>query len=192
MKEKNIFYGLIILYVLVFIPYTLFKGYYEFFYYALISTIVMLLLARFFEKNLPFSVLLVIYFLILMPHMLCGIVYINGTRLYDLWIIPNHFKMDNLVHFTGIFIITIASYYLFSKYFNKKIKKYIFALFLVLVGCGIGTFVEMDEFVSILIYPPSAVGVGDYTNNAWDLVYNLFGAIAGSLFILCKKTKIKR
>ena len=52
---------------------------------------------------------------------------------------------------------------------------------IVLGGMGIGALNEIIEFAAVVIF--GQTGVGGYWNTALDLVFNLLGAIAATIFI---------
>mgnify|MGYP002628761927 CR=1 FL=1 len=126
-------------------------------------------------------------------HILGGHVYIQGIRLYDFWLIGNFFKYDNFVHLIAIFTTTIIAYSLLNPHLDKKLShnKFLLTLLLVLIASGIGAFNEILELLAVVLLG-AAEGVGNYMNNAIDLVYNLFGAIlASAIMIHYHKTNSK-
>jgi len=54
---------------------------------------------------------------------------------------------------------------------------------LVLVATGFGAFNEIIELLGVVFFQ-AADGVGTYTNNAVDLVYNTIGAILASIIVV--------
>ena len=47
----------------------------------------------------------------------------------------------------------------------------------IMVTCGVGSFIEIVEYLGVLLLPVTYVG--NYANNAQDLIGNLFGATVG-------------
>lgn len=121
-----------------------------------------------------------------------GSFYISGIRLYESWLVPNVFRYDNLVHAFGSFVFTFASCGVLESCLDKKIRnsRAALSLLLILITMGAGAFVEIMEFHSV-IFLNRAKEVGDYFNNALDLVYNLIGAALACIFINCSKKVFK-
>lgn len=55
-----------------------------------------------------------------------------------------------------------------------------------MLAIGAGALWEIVEYVAVATM--SHTGVGDYTNNAQDLVANLFGALVGTAFIAWRRS----
>ncbi len=117
-------------------------------------------------------------------HYLGGFVYLDGTRLYENYLIPGFFRYDNLVHTFGIVILTLFAYNLLRPHFLLKSRTALFhfSFLLVLVTMGVGAFSEIIELCAVL-WADAAVTVGDYFNNAFDLVWNLTGAVLACTYI---------
>jgi len=113
-------------------------------------------------------------------------VYIKGTRLYDLVLIPllgDPFfilKYDQFVHAYCYVAIGILVYFSLKKHFDSH--KTALAVFSVLAAVGIGLLNEVIEF-GMVIFADAADAVGGYYNTALDLVFNLLGAIIGVLAV---------
>jgi len=129
-----------------------------------------------------------------MSHMLGGSVYIGGTRLYDLVILPLVngggelviLKYDQLIHAYCYVAIGILVYYALKKHVSKGSKTAL-ATFAILAAVGIGLLNEVIEFAMVL-FAGAAEAVGGYYNTALDLVFNLIGAaIIGVLFVSNKQ-----
>jgi uncharacterized membrane protein YjdF len=69
----------------------------------------------------------------------------------------------------------------------------LFSLLLILIALGIGAVNEISEFAAV-VFLGAQESVGDYFNNALDLVFNLFGAIVACFFIFPyhRKREIKK
>ena len=62
--------------------------------------------------------------------------------------------------------------------------------FLVVVfTLGIGSIIEIIEFFGIIFFKAS--GVGDYTNNALDQIFNITGALTATIIIYWHEQKNK-
>ena len=112
-----------------------------------------------------------------------GLVFLNGTRLFDVWIF-DWLRYDQLIHFlNSVFLLFII---------NRLLKNYIrtsaFAKYLILglVVMGIGAVYEILE-LGCVVFLGSWKGVGDYMNNALDLFFNFLGTISGIIFLKCQK-----
>lgn len=124
-------------------------------------------------------------------HVGCGNIYLDGIRLYDLKFF-NILGMDHLVHLFGFCVATIVAYQLLRPYLKKEADKSLLVFFLVvMMGMGFGALNEVVELFSVLVLKDT--GVGDYFNNAFDLVFNMIGAIIAVMIIKfrCKYWKYK-
>ncbi|OYT32726.1 hypothetical protein DRJ22_01395 [Candidatus Woesearchaeota archaeon] len=159
----------------------LIKKNYEFLYYTSLMILLIYLIMLFQQKIYLPTILIGGLTLLGALHMLGGNVYRGKTRLYDLWLIKNILRYDNFVHLIGMITITFIIYNVFFSFFNQKIKqnKFLFFLILILISLGVGSLNEIIEFGAVLFFN-AAKGVGDYYNNAWDLVFNLIGATIAS------------
>ncbi len=100
----------------------------------------------------------------------------SSAVLYGLWLIPpDRFKYDNLVHAYGFFIATIALWQATRRFLAPGTRPTLaFAVLLLCAGMGLGATNEIIEFIATRVFPET--GVGDYANNAIDLIYNAIGA----------------
>lgn len=163
---------------------------YEFLYYiAVISGLVFIVLLYHKQIQLSTTILAGLSFVGLL-HVLGGSMYFDGVRLYDIWLFPHFFKYDNLVHFSGLFIATLVAYNLLYPHLDQKLYHHplLLSLLLVLVASGIGAINEILELGAVL-YLNAGPDVGDYLNNAFDLLFNLLGAIFACAFIMWRRTK---
>jgi hypothetical protein len=162
-----------------------FKGNYEFLYYAFVMAILITIAVLYYRKiHLHKSILIGATVLGVM-HMLGGNVYIFGTRLYDLYLIPNIFRYDNLVHAFGVFLVTFIIYSLVYPHLDKTMKHNLCLLAFIIISTstGIGAYNEIIELIAVLFLNASQA-VGDYYNNSFDLVFNLFGSVIACFFLL--------
>lgn len=67
---------------------------------------------------------------------------------------------------------------------DLKIKHHpaLFSLLLILIALGIGALNEILEFGAV-VFLDAQEAVGDYFNNAADLVFNLIGSVIAVIFI---------
>ncbi|MBW2965912.1 hypothetical protein KY342_02290 [Candidatus Woesearchaeota archaeon] len=169
----------------IFIISALIMKNYEFLIYTIIASILISIMVFYYQK------------FYLTPHILLGLIilgllhiaglylHLNGTRLYDIYLINNIFRYDNLVHSFGIFVITFIGYNLLKPHLGKHIKynKFLLSLILILIAMGIGTFNELLELGAVIFFN-AAEKIGDYLNNALDLFFNLIGSIIACFFII--------
>ncbi|MBD3252147.1 DUF2238 domain-containing protein [Candidatus Pacearchaeota archaeon] len=114
-------------------------------------------------------------------HMLGGLVYINGTRLYGVMLLP-FLRYDQFVHFYCYIFVTLIAYQILRSYSKKD--NLIVSILLIFIGMGIGSLNEIIEFIAVLILPET--GVGGYYNTMWDIVANTLGAVFAVVYINIK------
>ncbi len=189
MQEKTklkLMFWFTIVYLAIFTTLAIINKNYEFLYYQFILSAIIFVIILYHKKlHLTTHVLLGLTMLGAM-HIFGGNINILGTRLYDLWLIPpNILKYDNLVHFFGMFVTTFVVYSFVHPYLDKKINHntVLLSLILVSITMGIGAFNEILELGAV-VFLGAAERVGDYINNALDLVFNLCGSIIACLFII--------
>lgn len=111
-----------------------------------------------------------------------GVCSINGTQLYNYWFY--FIRYDQIVHAMCFAIVAFAIYDFVIPYLKPVKPKYSLTIIL-LAALGVGAIVEIVEFTAVLLASmPVGVyadNVGSYFNNAADLVYDLIGAIWGTL-----------
>ncbi len=173
------------LYLIVFAVLTLISKNYEFLYYIIIIGIFIGIIIHY-HKSFHLTPHIIISLSILgFMHFAGGIFHPFGIRLYDLYLIKNIFRYDNLIHSLGIFIATFVGYNLFKPHLSKKIKynMFLLSLVIILIAMGVGAFIEVLEFGAV-VFLGAAKQVGDYFNNALDLFFNLVGSIIACFFII--------
>lgn len=133
---------------------------------------------------------LAIIFIIL--NILGYLIYIGDIKLYDFWL-NKYFRFDNLIHFVGALTLVTYLYYYLLPHFNPKtkIQKNLFTLNIVFLILGLGAFHEIIELFGVLFFN-AADKIGDYLNNALDLLYNFLGGIFAIIVIklIDKKNKL--
>ena len=118
--------------------------------------------------------LLVIIEFGILIHFAGGLVHFGGTRLYDH--IYFGIRYDKYVHFTNAFFAAITVQEIF-RIKNLPINAFTrFAIYLVALGLGSG--IEICEYVATLTIPHN--GVGGYDDTMTDLIANSCG---GALFL---------
>jgi hypothetical protein len=120
-----------------------------------------------------------------LAHMAGGLVAIpeawptggEGHVLYNLWLVPNRLKFDQLVHAYGFGLVTIACWQGLQHAFASRgvcIRPTLGLLTLCIAGgMGFGAANEVVEFIATRVLPET--NVGGYENTGWDLVANLIG-----------------
>ncbi|MBW3011855.1 hypothetical protein KY311_01600 [Candidatus Woesearchaeota archaeon] len=178
--ELNLILAFVVLYVAFFLISAVLKGNYEFLYYGVIVSI-LIIIAKVNYENFHLSSSILFGLAILgFFHLMGGNTYPGGVRLYDhyFWI----FRYDNFVHFLGGFMMLLVSYSLLAPHFKsiKHERPFAFSMILILFTLGAGAVVEMTELLSV-IFLNAGPRVGDYFNNAFDIVFNFLGASCASI-----------
>lgn len=157
---------------------------YEFVYYAIvISTLLTTIVLHYKQLHLKAAILWGLSILGLM-HLAGGTINIYGIRLYDFWFIDSLLKYDNIIHAASLFVATFVAYNIISPHLDLKIKHHpaLFSLLLILIAFGIGALNEILELGAV-VFLNAQEAVGDYLNNAVDLVFNLIGSVIAVFFI---------
>jgi hypothetical protein len=114
--------------------------------------------------------------------------------LYSLWIVPEHFKYDQLVHAYGFGITTWVCWQGLRHAIagltgvDRAVVPPTLGLLTLCAAAsmGFGALNEVVEFVATLLVPKT--NVGGYLNTGWDLVANLVGAATAAVVIgLCSR-----
>lgn len=189
LRTRLLFLGMV-LYLTYFLIRSYLVGDVEFFYYSVVLFILFIFLFfNYHELRMSVTVLIGLAAMGLL-HFLGGLVAIGGTRLYDLWLIPLLMRYDNLVHSFSVFVLTFLAYNLLRPNFKfrRRVSVFHFSLLLFLVVMGLGAISEVFELAGIVWF--GATGVGDYFNNARDLVFNAVGSL-GACLILARYEWVK-
>lgn len=131
----------------------------------------------------------------LVSHLVGGSVNVGDQRLYDTVLIdivggPYHIlRYDQAVHVYCYFIITLFVCSLVSHVSREKANKAVVVLVVVLTSLGISAVNEIIEFSAVVIF--HSEGVGDYYNNALDMVFNLLGIVAALGFVGWGRSKVE-
>jgi uncharacterized membrane protein YjdF len=175
-------FSIIIISILFFV--NLFLGRYELFSYMIIP---LFALAFMFwsDKFYNYSLFIIWSFCIWAILHIVGGIYFSGIRLFDLILIPligepyNILRYDQVLHVFCSIILGMISYTIVSKYIKRKI--WVIFLIAALISVGIGNLNEIAEFSVVVFFANN--GIGDYFNNALDLVANLLGTLLGVLIM---------
>ncbi|MFH1054442.1 MAG: DUF2238 domain-containing protein [Candidatus Woesearchaeota archaeon] len=182
--------GFTILYVIIFSIVALLRRNYEFLVYIFVIGIIFFLVLAYLDKRfnqLSLWGLSIWGFL----HMCGGNIFFSGIRLYDIQLIPVILRYDQLIHAFGFGVATFVAYQLLEPYLKDNIKKWkLLSFLIIMIGMGFGALNEVVELFAMLMYKNA--GVGDYYNNAFDLVFNLIGAIIAILLINLSRIKSER
>lgn len=189
--ELNLMLLFTIGYLSFFTILALLNNNYEFLYYTIVMVIIIFIIILYHKKiHLPVWVMSGLA-IVGALHIFGGNIHIKGIRLYDIWLIPNLLKYDNIVHFIGSFTVAIVVYSLIYPHLDKKLEhsKILLSTLLIFIATGIGALNEILE-LSAVIYFNASQQVGDYFNNAFDLLYNLLGSILSCFFLMSYHKKI--
>jgi len=109
---------------------------------------------------------------------------IQGDKavLYSLWLVPQMFKYDNLVHAFGFGVTSWVCWQGMRAVLGERIEATWGRMLLAwAAGQGFGALNEVIEFAAVLAVPET--NVGGYRNTGWDLVANLAGCTVAVLLI---------
>ena len=175
--------GFTIGYLLIFSMLAILRRNYEFLYYILILVVVWIVIGWYHKKLYLTNQILVGLTLVGLLHLLGGFIHMKGVRLYDVYLFEG-FKYDNLVHMLATFTITFVMFNLLDPHLDPKVKydQFLFTMVLVALASGFGAFNEIVELGAV-IFLGAGKQVGDYMNNALDLVFNFLGAVAACCWI---------
>lgn len=105
--------------------------------------------------------------------------------LYNLWLIPNLLKYDQLVHAYGFGLMTWVCWQGLQRSFEWRgiaVRPTLGLMTLCVAGAnGFGALNEVVEFIAALTI--QGTNVGGYENTGWDLVSNLVGSILAGVLI---------
>lgn len=141
------------------------------------------------KYNLP-PISIILFSIWAVLHMIGGLASINGVRIYDTILIniigdPFFiFKYDQFMHIYCYVAIGMMCYFVMKKYVSDKTALIVSSIF---IGMGVGAMNEIIELFMV-VFAGAKDAVGDYYNNALDLIFNLIGAIIGSVWA----SKIKK
>jgi uncharacterized membrane protein YjdF len=158
------------------------KGNREFLLYAATLSI-LILLVQWSDRRLQYPVgVMWCFWLWLVMHMCGGFIHLGGVRLYDIQLIPlvgdpyHILRYDQFVHAFCYFMIGGVLKTIVASQAAPGASRRGIALITLLAALGVGAVNEIIEFAAVAGF--GSEGVGDYTNNALDNVFNALGAIA--------------
>ena len=169
--------------LIAFIIFAIIVKNHEFIYYgAVLLTLILIIyfIHRKIRLHLPIFILLCT---VILMHTVGGLLRFNGIKLYDITF--GIIKYDNIIHFLSAFTMVFIFYNLIYKFVlpcNEKRDFYLFTI-LVLMTAGFGTMIEFVELFAVLFFNAEKA-VGDYFNNAVDLIINFIGASIASLLVV--------
>lgn len=182
-KTRALYVGMI-LYLFIFAFLSVFTRNREFLYYTILIFGLFLFVVSYYHRLKLTETLLLGIAVHWLLHFMGGALRIGATRLYDFWFIPGYLKYDNIVHAFGIVVLTFIAYNLLRPHFKLKDRVSLlhFSVLLFFVVMGIGALSELFELGAVLWFN-AADTVGDYFNNAFDLLYNAIGAVFACILI---------
>lgn len=111
----------------------------------------------------------------------------NGETpvLYNLWLVPEILKYDQVVHAFGFGLVTWICWQGIRRAFSKHdvdVEPTLGLLTLCMAGgMGFGAANEIVEFFATITMP--GTNVGGYINTGWDLVANFVGCVLSAIMI---------
>ena len=110
---------------------------------------------------------------------------LGGNVLYNLWLIPNLLKYDQIIHAYGFGLMTWVCWQGLQRAFKNRgvTARPTFGLLTLCVaaGMGFGALNEVIEFIAALTI--QGTNVGGYENTGWDLVANLTGCVLSAVLL---------
>ena len=122
-------------------------------------------------------------------HLAGGLATVGGVSLYALVLLPivgeSYYilKYDQLVHVYCYVVIAIVVYEVLAQLLTKSSALTTPSL-TILEAMGIRALNKVVEFITVVAV--GSTGVGDYMNNAIDLVANLLGGILGAAYLAAR------
>ena len=116
-------------------------------------------------------------------HLAGGIVPIGDDRtLYNAVLPVELFHFDRLVHAFGFGFATLVCGKVLLRLLPEERLDVAPAVLVVLAGLGVGAVNEIVEFIATLVLPET--NVGGYDNTGWDLIFDLFGGIVATVWLV--------
>ncbi|MEE4186737.1 MAG: hypothetical protein V2J12_13310 [Gammaproteobacteria bacterium] len=127
-------------------------------------------------------------------HMAGGLVHVpvgwpvagDSNVLYNLWLLPQMLKFDQVVHAYGFGVATWVCWQGLRAGVGGQPGRPVqptpgLVLLAATAGMGLGAVNEVIEFAAVLLLPNT--NVGGYINTGWDLVANMFGSLVAAVLI---------
>lgn len=106
----------------------------------------------------------------------------HGAVLYDLWIIPGVIRYDQIVHATSCAVAAFGVWQMIVAMAGRPLTMSpVGAVVVACTAMGLGSVNEVIEFATTKVI--AETNVGDYENNAFDLVFNSLGACLATAII---------
>ncbi|MCP5068423.1 MAG: DUF2238 domain-containing protein [bacterium] len=105
----------------------------------------------------------------------------TGAVLYNLWLIPDLLKYDQITHAYGFGVCTWVCWQGIAAATGKTRPTFGLLTLAVLAAIGLGAMNEVIEFAATLSMPET--NVGGYRNTGWDLVSNVVGTLIAGIWI---------
>jgi uncharacterized membrane protein YjdF len=172
-----------ILYLLIAVPYARLVGNQEFIFYIAVMVVLVATVAWVHLRVGLHPACIWMLSLWGALHMAGGLVQVSDGVgvLYNLWLVPERLKYDQLVHAYGFGVATWVVWQGLCAG-HASLRPTIGMLFIVFcAGMGLGALNEVVEFVAVLTMPKT--NVGGYVNTGWDLVANAVGALVAVVAI---------
>ncbi len=173
-----------LIYILTFSYYSFLRGNIEFVFYSFLL-LLLLNIGIYIHKKVQLPEFIVIGLSLFgLLHILGGNIDIKEIRLYDMEFFYGIIRYDNIIHVIGsslvVLVLNVIFFFIVEK--NQKIilPLYYFALFLMALGTGVLN--EIIELMAVVFFNAQNQ-VGDYFNNAVDLVFDSVGALLAILMI---------
>ena len=175
-------------YIIAFTIYYIAIRNFEFLWYIFIMVFFFVIIFAF-QRKVEFSYIILWLLTIWgLMHMIGGGVVVGGEVMYKfqmipIWVTEDFFilKYDQFVHAYLYFVMVFVIWHLLKGNLNNKTNNWIIYPAITLISIGIGALNEIAEFTAVLIF--GSTGVGDYYNNAWDIVFNSLGAVLGVIVL---------
>ena len=113
-------------------------------------------------------------------NMLGGVVLVDGEPLY-LAVVVGDIRYDKVFHALAGMVFFFVAWEAMKKFAGENPHRGGLLMFTFLVVMGGGAVVEIAELIGSTVF---GTNVGDYGNNALDLVANAVGALIGLLVVL--------
>lgn len=182
--------------LIVFTAIFIYGGNYEFLIYIAVIGLLIIAIAisdRFFKySNIARWGFVTWLFL----HMSGGAIWIKGTRLYDTVLIdivgaPYYIlRYDQFAHILSFFVMALFVYAIISTIIKPEANKALIMATVFAATMGVGAVHEITEFSTVVLF--NSTGVGNYFNNALDLIFNSIGIIIALFFVNNKLNKRKK
>ena len=105
----------------------------------------------------------------------------GGGVLYNFWPLPGLLRYDQLIHAYGFGITAWVAWQSLRTIVRPPYTSFGLLAAAAMVAAGLGAVNEVIEFAATKLVEKT--NVGDYDNNAWDLVFNLTGATVAVMII---------